>query len=116
MKLRWRQAFRVFLSSYLAMITLTTPEVLASQDERELLEPTSSAQVDAVLLDVIVRDENGRAIRDLRIDEFQVFEDGVEQTIKSFRSHSDSIGTAASVDGSGSGATAGRSSRRAAVP
>jgi VWFA-related protein len=38
-----------------------------------------------VLLDLVVRDQRGRSIRDLRPEEIKVYEDGVEQTLTSFR-------------------------------
>ena len=38
-----------------------------------------------VLLDAIVRDKKGRAIKDLQPTDFEVFEDGVRQEVKSFR-------------------------------
>ena len=38
-----------------------------------------------VLLDVIVRDKKGRNLRDLKPEEIEIYEDGVKQTIHSFR-------------------------------
>ncbi len=38
-----------------------------------------------VLLDLVARDKHGRAVRDLKPDEIEVFEDGVKQQITSFR-------------------------------
>jgi VWFA-related protein len=38
-----------------------------------------------VVLDLVVRDSHGRMITNLRPDEVEVFEDGVRQTIKSYR-------------------------------
>jgi VWFA-related protein len=40
---------------------------------------------DLVVLDVVVRDKKGRTVRDLRPEEVQVFEDGVAQSVASFR-------------------------------
>jgi len=42
------------------------------------------AQTNLVLVDVRVRDKSGRAVTDLRREDFRVFEDGVLQTITSF--------------------------------
>src|SRR5688572_22705587 len=51
--------------------------------------PTSasvfSAETGVVLLDVVVRDKKGRAVRDLREGEVEVYEDGVRQVVTSFR-------------------------------
>ena len=47
--------------------------------------PTFGVGTAAVTLDVVVRDKKGRAVRDLRASDFAVFEDGVKQTIESFR-------------------------------
>jgi VWFA-related protein len=38
-----------------------------------------------VRLDVIARDKNGRVIRDLKVEDFEVTEDGVRQQVESFR-------------------------------
>ena len=45
--------------------------------------PTFRIQIDAVTMDVIVKDEGGRFIPDLSKDEFEIFEDGVRQDIAS---------------------------------
>ncbi|MFN0109584.1 MAG: VWA domain-containing protein [Blastocatellia bacterium] len=37
-----------------------------------------------VLLDVTAQDKKGRAVRDLRLDEIEVYEDGVKQTVSKF--------------------------------
>jgi VWFA-related protein len=39
----------------------------------------------AVVLDVVVRDKKGNAVRDLTASDFEVFEDGAKQTVDSFR-------------------------------
>lgn len=46
-------------------------------------DPTFRVQIDAVTTDVIVKDERGQFIADLTKDEFEVYEDGVKQTIAS---------------------------------
>src|SRR4029077_12203495 len=51
----------------------------ASQQEK----PTFRVQVDAVTQDVIIRDERGQFLPDLRKDEFEIYEDGVKQDIVS---------------------------------
>lgn len=45
--------------------------------------PTFRVQVDAVTMDVIVKDENGRFVPDLTKDDFEVFEDNVKQEVVS---------------------------------
>lgn len=45
--------------------------------------PTFRVQIDAVTMDVIVKDANGRFIPDLSKDEFEIFEDGVKQDVAS---------------------------------
>src|SRR5260221_1922480 len=46
--------------------------------------PTFKVQVDYVDVDVLVTDSQGRFVRDLARDDFQVFEDGKRQTIANF--------------------------------
>ena len=46
--------------------------------------PRFRSSVDLVLVDVIVRDRNGAPVRDLKADDFELFEDGVRQQILSF--------------------------------
>src|SRR5262245_35918457 len=38
-----------------------------------------------VLLDIVVKDKKGRAVTDLSVSDFEVFEDGVKQPVESFR-------------------------------
>src|SRR5262245_66336924 len=38
-----------------------------------------------VVLDAVVRDKKGRAVKDLQASDFQVFEDGKPQDVRSFR-------------------------------
>ncbi len=45
--------------------------------------PTFKVQVDLVTSDIIVRDEKGNFIPDLKKEEFEIFEDGVKQDITS---------------------------------
>ena len=50
---------------------------------RQQQPPTFRVQIDAVTMDVIVKDDQGRFLPDLKKDEFEVFEDGVKQDISS---------------------------------
>lgn len=45
--------------------------------------PTFRVQIDAVTMDVIVKDDQGRFIPDLKKDEFEIYEDGIKQDIAS---------------------------------
>ena len=45
--------------------------------------PTFRVQIDAVTMDVIVKDENGRFVPDLTKDDFEIFEDNVKQEVAS---------------------------------
>jgi VWFA-related protein len=51
--------------------------------DQQATPPNFRVQIDAVTMDVIVKDEQGRFVPDLRKDEFEVFEDGVQQEITS---------------------------------
>ena len=55
------------------------PPATATSQEK----PTFRVQVDLVTNDIIVRDEKGNFIPDLKKDEFEIFEDGVKQDISS---------------------------------
>ena len=55
-----------------------TPGAAAAQEK-----PTFKVQVDLVTSDIIVRDEKGNFIPDLKRDEFEIYEDGVKQDISS---------------------------------
>jgi VWFA-related protein len=46
--------------------------------------PTFGVATSAVTLDVVVRDKKGRAVRDLKASDFEVYEDGVLQKVESF--------------------------------
>lgn len=45
--------------------------------------PTFRVQIDAVSMDVVVKDDQGRFVPDLKKDEFEVYEDGVKQELTS---------------------------------
>jgi VWFA-related protein len=45
--------------------------------------PTFRVQIDAVTMDVIVKDDGGRFVSDLTKDEFEIYEDGVRQSVAS---------------------------------
>jgi VWFA-related protein len=72
-------ALLVALTAGLSAQTPAPPATNAGAQER----PTFKVQVDLVTNDIIVRDEKGNFIPDLKQDEFEVFEDGVKQEISS---------------------------------
>ena len=50
-------------------------------------EPTIKVQVEQVLVPVIVTDRKGHFITGLKVNDFRVFEDGVEQKLAAFYTH-----------------------------
>src|ERR1051326_3138621 len=60
-----------------------TPPPAPAQPAAQPERPTFKVQVDLVTNDVIVRDDKGNFIPDLKRDEFEIFEDGVKQDITS---------------------------------
>ena len=47
--------------------------------------PEFRAGAEVVVLDVVVRDQRGNTVRDLRPDEIRIYEDGIEQELVAFR-------------------------------
>src|SRR5262245_30359652 len=47
--------------------------------------PVFGVEATTVLVDVVVRDKKGRPVRDLAASDFEVYEEGVKQTVDSFR-------------------------------
>jgi VWFA-related protein len=78
----WSTATLVALTAGLSAQTPQTPAppspAPAAQEK-----PTFKLQVDLVTSDIIVRDDKGNFIPDLKKDEFEIFEDGVKQDITS---------------------------------
>jgi VWFA-related protein len=75
----WSTATLVALTAGLSAQTPAPKSGAASTQEK----PTFKLQVDLVTSDIIVRDEKGNFIPDLKQDEFEIFEDGVKQDISS---------------------------------
>jgi VWFA-related protein len=59
------------------------PAPARSEPQGQQETPTFRVQIDAVTMDVIARDEEGRFIADLRKEDFEIYEDGVKQEIAS---------------------------------
>src|SRR5215208_1492463 len=74
----WSTATLVALTAGLSAQTPTPPSAAAAQQK-----PTFKVQVDLVTSDIIVRDEKGNFIPDLKKEDFEIFEDGVKQDISS---------------------------------
>ena len=58
---------------------------VVSRAQTQTAPPTFSTGTQAVLLDVVAKDGEGRSVPDLRADEVQLFEDGSRCAIESFR-------------------------------
>ena len=68
-----------------AFVALAAAAGIGQQQPPPSLEtPTFKAEVEYVEVDALVTDAQGRFIRDLTKDDFQVFEDGQRQTISTF--------------------------------
>src|SRR5215813_8833021 len=48
-------------------------------------EPAIKTKTEEVLLDVVVRDKKGHAVNDLKPEDFQIFDNGEQKQITSFR-------------------------------
>lgn len=72
------------LSAVVAAALAGTPQGLA-QPRDQKPGPTFGVEAAAVLLDVVVKDKKGRPVRDLQGADFEVFEDGVRQDVRSFQ-------------------------------
>src|SRR5688572_1070109 len=72
------------LHAWLAVILLASSAAFA-QAPPPTAASVFSAETGVVLLDVVVRDKKGRAVRDLGAGEVEVYEDGVRQAVTSFR-------------------------------
>jgi VWFA-related protein len=76
--------------------------------------PQFRSGAEVVVLDVVVRDDRGNTVRDLRPDEVQVFEDGVAQEVLSF--HLRAAGPAPEAQGPGSPAGEGEPAAEVSGP
>jgi VWFA-related protein len=64
-----------------ALLALPSLPLRASQNPNR---SSSGTDVVAILVDVVVRDRSGEPVTDLRAEEFEIIEDGVEQELGSF--------------------------------
>lgn len=72
-----------FWSTSLALLLAVGLSAQGPSGAGQQQPPTFRVQIDAVTMDVIVKDGQGRFLPDLKKDEFEVFEDGVKQDISS---------------------------------
>ncbi len=63
---------------------LSVPLASQSPDQQSGQLPTFKAEVEYVEVDALVTDERGAVVRDLRKEDFQIFEDGKSQSIAGF--------------------------------
>jgi VWFA-related protein len=68
----------------LLMCMLVAGSGLGARQAGSAQPPRFKSSVDLVLVDLVVRDRNGAPVRDLKADDFELFENGVRQTILSF--------------------------------
>ena len=66
------------------VLVLTSHAGLSGQSDRPRPTQSFTATTTAILVDVVVRDKNGRLVVDLSADDFAVAEDGVAQQVDSF--------------------------------
>ena len=76
----WSTALLVVLTAGLAAQTPAQPATQASQEK-----PTFKVTIDLVTNDIVVRDEKGNFVPDLKKDEIEVYEDGIKQDIVSMQ-------------------------------
>ncbi len=79
----WSTATLVALSAGLSAQAPSTPPPAPAAPAATQSKPTFKVAVDLVTSDIIVRDEKGNFIPDLKQDEFEIYEDGVKQDITS---------------------------------
>lgn len=79
-----------FLSLVLIICTGFSPVLVYGQQDDDVVRVRSNE----VRLDVVVKDKKGRQIKDLKLSDFEVLEDGVPQKVESFRFVSREAGTA----------------------
>src|SRR6059058_2246719 len=69
-----------------AVAVSSGPAVLAQQPQTTTpAEDTVKARTNEVLLDVVVRDKKGRAVNDLKAEDFHILDNGEAQKVTSFR-------------------------------
>lgn len=77
----WSAALAASVAVGLSAQAPAPPASATGQDQP--VTPTFRVQIDAVTMDVVVKDDQGRFIPNLSKDDFELFEDGVKQDITS---------------------------------
>jgi VWFA-related protein len=72
-----------FWSAFAVTLLLQAPSRAQQQNGASQQTPTFRVSIDAVSMDVVVKDAQGRFMPDLKKDEFEIYEDGVKQEITS---------------------------------
>jgi Ca-activated chloride channel homolog len=93
-----RPIFLIFFCSAMFLGSSAAPQSKNKPDE----DQTIRADVEMVSLPVVVSTQEGRRIADLKKEDFQVFEDGIEQEIKGFAATDEPLKIALLLDGSSS--------------
>ncbi len=76
---------RIILSTLVVMLAAGGDARSQTASSDQTPRDTLRVGVTEILLDIIATDKKGRQIKDLRAEEFEVFEDGVKQRITAFR-------------------------------
>lgn len=79
------KAQSLLLSPVFVVLIFTGLATGQTRPDKEEQEETIEVSSDEVLLDAVVRDKRGRAVRDLTASDFEVYEDGVRQNVRAFR-------------------------------
>jgi len=76
-----------FIVLWASAVALSLGQAISAPQIQTTSAPgsTVTATSEEVLMDVVVRDKKGRAVKDLKPDDFRVFDNGEVKTIKSFR-------------------------------
>jgi VWFA-related protein len=99
-----RTRFVAVVLAHVLTLPAGVPLTVAAPQEPPPAESAKTADVPvftvgtaAVTLDVVVRDKKDNAVRDLKASDFEVFEDGVKQSVESFKVYGHPLPAAAAV-------------------
>ena len=101
MRTKAKSAFRIAAATSCALLCI------AAMSAQKRPEPADAAQairvqVEMTSIPVVVTDRNGNHVRDLKKEDFQIYEDGVSQDIAGFSAVEEPISVALTMDTSGS--------------
>jgi VWFA-related protein len=89
---------RTYLAGAIALILLTSTPSRGRTQDPQARDDGLSIGANEIVVDVVVRDEKGRIVKDLTSADFELIEDGVPQDVTSFRFATGSGEGAASSD------------------